>query len=93
MSTGNTLLGHQILQGTAMIQDTMQHKMATQLADRQAASKEAWTPKTFTEAYPAMAPAPHKLCGVTTDENLPEFWKILLQQVERKIKASQPCNS
>jgi hypothetical protein len=77
MSTGNTILGYQILQGTAMIQDTMQHQMATLLADRQAASKEARAPKTFTKAYPAMAPALHKLCGVTTDANLPKFWKIL----------------
>jgi hypothetical protein len=66
------------------LQDTMQHQMAAQLADRRAASKEAWAPKTFIEAYPAMAPALHKLCGATTDENLPEFWKIFAAAGEKK---------
>ncbi len=73
---GQIFLQQQLAQTHYAMQLNLQAQTAAQQATT-AATTAAGASKSFTEAYPAMAPSLRKLCDAGDDDTeLPEFWKL-----------------
>ena len=53
----------------------VRQELALSRASAEAARAEARAPKTFTDAYPTLAPSLYRLCSVDDDAAIPAFWK------------------
>ena len=62
----------------------MRQEFALARAIAEAARAEAKAPKTFSEAYPTVAPMLRRLCAVDSDAELPEIWREHAAAGEKK---------
>jgi YesN/AraC family two-component response regulator len=101
LPAGTAYLGQQLLQGTAMIRQSIIDQGEAQRDERQRLKQEEKTPKSMMEAYPAITPSLMRLCLINAEAELPEFWQrfamipgkkgqahIILQQL-MSVRASQ----